>query len=354
MSAALADDLEARIAAHGPLPLDVVMAEAVQAYYRRARVFGAAGDFITAPEISQVFGELVGLWCALRWIADDRPARAILAECGPGTGALIADVLRAAKAAPGFAAAIELHLVETSPTLRARQAEALRGFPARWHDSLDTLPCDAPLYLVANEFLDALPIRQFVRRGNAWRERRVGMENGGFALVDGPQAAPPADLLATLPEPAEGDVLEHRPAADAFARDLAARLKTLGGAAVLFDYGPARSGYGDSLQAVAKHAYAAPLATLGEADLTAHLDFGRFTAVAKGAGVAAFGPLHQGHWLLAMGIRERTAQLATHATPAQAAALASGAARLCETPAMGRLFKALALLPDDTETPAGF
>ncbi len=342
MTAALAAEIRARIAAAGPLPLDAFMDLTAQAYYRRPRVFGATGDFITAPEVSQVFGELVGIWCALRWLADGSPPRAVLAVCGPGRGTLAADALRAAKAVPGFRDAIELHLVETSPALRALQAEALQGFPAGWHDDLTDLPDDAPLYLVANEFLDALPVRQFVRRGATWRERRVGVEGDALALVDGPEA------------PAEGDVIEHRPAADAFARDLAARLARQGGAALVFDYGPGASGYGDSLQAVARHAYADPLAAPGEVDLSAHLDFGRLAAVAQEAGAAVYGPVPQGHWLLAMGIRERTERLAAAATPAQAAALASGAARLCETPAMGRLFKALALLPEGAPTPEGF
>ncbi len=348
----LAHRLADRIAAEGPQPLDAVMGEAVAAYYRRERVFGAAGDFVTAPEISQVFGELVGLWFALRWLAEGRPARVLVCECGPGRGTLIADFLRAARSVPGFAEAIALHLVETSPALRDAQAAALAGFPARWHDDLATLPGDAPLYLVANEFLDALPVRQYIRRGGVWRERRVGLGDGGLALVDGPEALPPPDLLAALPAPAEGDVLEHRPAAEAFCADLARRLAAQGGAALIFDYGPAESAYGDSLQAVARHRYAPPLAALGEADLTAHVDFARLAAAARPA--AAFGPQPQGHWLLAMGIRERTQQLVAQATPAQAKALASGAARLCEAPAMGRLFKALALLPAGAATPEGF
>jgi len=354
MSTALAAELATRIATEGPLPLDAFMAAAVSAYYRREQVFGAGGDFVTAPEVSQVFGELVGLWCAVRWLDDGRPARAVLAECGPGRGTLIADALRATRTVPGFHDAIELHLIETSPTLRKLQAEALQGTPAQWHDDLAGLPGDAPIYLVANEFLDALPVRQFVRRGDAWRERRVGRKGDAFVLVDGPDAAPPPDLLADLPAPIDGDVLEHRPAADAFARDLAARLRAQGGAALIVDYGPARGDYGDSLQAVAKHAYAAPLAEPGSADLTAHLDFGRLASVARAAGVATFGPAHQGHWLLAMGIRERTAQLVVNATPTQAAALLSGTSRLCETPAMGRLFKVLALLPEGAKAPAGF
>lgn len=350
----LGQSLRARIAATGPLPIDAFFDLAASAYYRRERVFGADGDFVTAPEISQVFGELVGLWCGLRWVADGRPARAILAECGPGKGTLIADALRAAQAVPGFRDAIELHLVETSPNLRALQAGALQGLPAHWHDSLAALPVDAPLYLVANEFLDALPVRQFVRRGETWRERCIGLSGEAFVRVDGPEADPPAGLLAALPAPTEGDVLEHRPTADAFARDLAARLAAQGGAALILDYGPAASGFGDSLQAVARHAFADPMEAPGEADITAHLDFARLAAVAEKSGAAAFGPAPQGRWLVAMGIRERTAQLVANATPAQAATLASGAARLCEASAMGRLFKVLALLPDGRNPPEGF
>ena len=354
MSDAPAAGIAARIAAAGPLPLDAFMLLAARAYYRRARVFGADGDFITAPEVSQAFGELVGLWCALRWLADGRPPRAILAECGPGRGTLIADALRATQGVPGFHAAIELDLIETSPTLRDAQADALKGFPARWHDDLSGVPGGAPLYLVANEFLDALPIRQFVRRGATWRERCVGRDGKALAFVDGAEVAPPPALLTALPDAAEGEVLEHRPAADAFARDLAARLRDQGGAALISDYGPARTGFGDSLQAVARHAYADPLADPGAADITAHLDFGRLAAVAGEAGAAAFGPVSQGQWLIAMGIRERTAQLVANATPAQAAALLSGTARLCEATAMGRLFKVLALAPGNATPPEGF
>ncbi|SBW03804.1 conserved hypothetical protein [uncultured Alphaproteobacteria bacterium] len=348
----LAPALCARIAAEGPLPLETVMAEAVAAYYAEGRAFGRAGDFVTAPEISQVFGELVGVWMALRWIAAGRPPRVVLCECGPGRGTLIADLLRAAQSVPGFADAIELHLVETSAALRATQKTALGGFPARWHDDFAALPTDAPLLLVANEFLDALPVRQMVRRGATWRAVRVGLAEDGLGFVDGPETLPPPDLVAALPPPAEGDVIEHRPAAEAFARDLGHRLAAQGGAALLFDYGPAESGYGDSLQAVRRHACVPLLETPGAADLSAHVDFARVAAAARPA--AAFGPAPQGRWLVAMGLRERTAQLAANATPEQARALASGAARLCEAPAMGRLFKALALLPPGADAPEGF
>lgn len=344
--------LRARIAAAGPLPLDAFIAEAAAAYYAEGRAFGRDGDFVTAPEISQVFGELVGLWCALRWIAMGRPARVLVCECGPGRGTLIADFLRAARSVPGFAAAIELHLIETSAALRQAQADALGATPARWHDDLASVPGDAPLLLVANEFLDALPVRQLVRRGGLWRAVRVGLAEGTFVAVDGPETLPPPDLLAALPPPEEGCVIEHRPAAEDFARDLGRRLADQGGAALIFDYGPAESGYGDSLQAVRRHRFAPPLDAPGTADLTAHVDFARIAAAARPA--AAFGPAPQGRWLLAMGIRERTAQLAAHATPDQAKALASGAARLCEAPAMGRLFKALALLPPGAARPEGF
>lgn len=344
--------LRERIAAEGPLPLETFMAEAVAAYYADGRAFGRAGDFVTAPEISQVFGELVGIWFALRWIAAGRPPRVLLCECGPGRGALIADCLRAARSVPGFAQAIEVHLVETSRALRETQKAALGGFPARWHDDLATVPGDAPLHLVANEFLDALPVRQMVRRDGLWRAVRVGLADGGFAPVDGPETLPPPDLLAALPPPAEGDVIEHRPAAEAFVAELGRRLAAQGGAALIFDYGPAQSGYGDSLQAVRRHAAAPPFAAPGADDLSAHVDFARLAAAARPA--AAFGPVPQGRWLVSMGIRERTAQLAAAATPEQAKALATGAARLCEAPAMGRLFKALALLPPAATVPEGF
>ncbi|WP_337996858.1 class I SAM-dependent methyltransferase [Oleispirillum naphthae] len=353
MSGETASRLAARIRAEGPMPLAAFMGEAVAAYYRRERVFGAAGDFVTAPEISQIFGELIGIWFALRWHAAGRPARFPLVECGPGRGALISDALRAARSVPGFADAIELHLVETSPTLAAAQAEALAGFPATWHADLETLP-DGPLHLVANEFLDALPVTQFVFRGGAWRERRVGLFRQDFAFVDGPEAAPPAEMLSRLPPPREGEIFETAPAAESFVATVAARIAASGGAALVFDYGHAESGFGDTVQAVSRHRYVQPLADPGEVDLTAHVDFARIAETARAHGAAAFGPADQGVWLVAMGLPTRLTVLLRQATPEQTEELVAGTRRLTEPHAMGRLFKTLALLPVSAAPPEGF
>ncbi len=348
-----AERLLSRIRADGPIPLPDFMAEAVAAYYRRPRVFGAAGDFVTAPEVSQIFGELVGVWLALRWHAEGRPERFLVAECGPGRGTLIADALRAAAMVPGFAATIDLHLVETSPTLREAQATALAGFPATWHDDATDLP-GGPLHVVGNEFLDALPAAQFVFRGGAWRERRVGHDGRDFVFADGPEARPPADLLDRLPAPREGEILEHAPAAEAFVAGLARRIATQGGAALFFDYGPAESGFGDTLQAVSRHRAAPPLAAPGEVDLTVHVDFSRLARLAQGEAAAAFGPVDQGIWLVALGLPARLTTLLRQATPRQTEELVSGAQRLIEPQAMGRLFKAFALMPGGSEAPEGF
>jgi len=353
MSGEAASRLAARIRAEGPMPLADFMDTAISAYYRRERVFGAEGDFITAPEISQIFGDLVGIWFAVRWHAAGRPARFPLVECGPGRGTLIADAVRAARSVPGFAEAIDLHLVETSPRLRAAQAEALAGFPATWHDTLATLPA-GPIFLIANEFLDALPVTQCVFRGGLWRERRVGLLRQDFVFIDGPPTQPPQDRLAALPPPREGEILEFSPAAEAFAATVAARIAETGGAALFFDYGHADGGFGDTVQAVSRHRYVPPLATPGEVDLTAHVDFARIAAAARAHGADAHGPADQGVWLVAMGLPARLTMLLRQATPAQKEALISSTRRLTEPHAMGRLFKAIALTPRGAAVPEGF
>ena len=253
--------------------LDRFMARANAAYYATHDPFA---DFTTAPEITQVFGEILGLWAAVTWEAMGRPAPVLLAEAGPGRGTLMADALRAvARAAPDFRAALRLHLVETSPRLRRAQEAALPE--AVWHDDIATLP-DGPLLLLANEFLDALPVRQFVRRGAGWAERFVE----GGALVECPCDAPPP----CGQEAPEGAVVEIGEAARAVASALGARLAIQGGAALFLDYGPERSAPGDSLQALRDGKPADPLADPGEADLTAHVDFEGFGAAAWAAGAA--------------------------------------------------------------------
>jgi NADH dehydrogenase [ubiquinone] 1 alpha subcomplex assembly factor 7 len=320
--------------------LDHFMARAAAAYYAARDPFQ---DFATSPEISQAFGECLGLWAAVTWQAMGRPSPVLLVECGPGRGSLMADALRAiAEMMPDFRAALQVHLVETSPRLREAQAAKLGSRVAAWHADVANLP-EAPMILLANEFLDALPIRQFIRRAGGWRERHVA--HGVFVEL-------PCDVA--LPEDApEGAIREVNEAARHFAAWLGARLKRYGGAALLLDYGPAESGFGDSLQAMHAGQPIDPLAAPGSVDITAHVDFAAFAAAARAAGAVAYGPLPQGVFLQRLGFMTRAAMLA-RLDPARAQAQLAAAHRLTAPEAMGRLFKALALCDSRLPIPAGF
>jgi len=320
-----------------PERLDRFMARANAAYYANHDPFR---DFTTAPEISQVFGEILGLWAAIVWEQMGRPAPVLLAELGPGRGTLMRDARRAiGQAMPDFAAALRLHLVETSPRLRAAQAALLPD--ATWHDDIATLP-PGPMILLANEFLDALPIRQFVRRGEGWTERFV--TEGRFIEAAATEA--PGCVAA------EGDVVEINEPAQAIAATLAARLASQGGAALFLDYGPARSAPGDSLQALRTARPADPLADPGAADLTAHVDFQAFAAHAAAAQV--HGPLQQGPFLAGLGLFQRSGRLARTQDATRASQMMHAAQRLAEPDRMGGLFKALALCQPGQPVPPGF
>jgi SAM-dependent MidA family methyltransferase len=321
--------------------LDAFMARANAVYYAERDPYA---DFTTSPEITQVFGEVLGLWAAVTWEAMRRPDPVLLVECGPGRGTLMADALRAigGVAAP-FRAALQVHLVETSPRLRAQQAARVPD--AVWHDALADVP-PGPLILLANEFLDALPIRQFVRRGAGWAERFVG----GGALAEQP-AAPP-DLDAAHAE--EGTVMEVCEPAHAIAGHVARRVTRDGGAALFLDYGPSVSAPGDSLQALREGRPASPFGKPGTADLTAHVDFAALARTAQSAGAAVHGPVPQGMFLTRLGLFQRTGRLARTQPPQRAAALVQAAQRLAEPDRMGRLFKAMAVCHPALPCPAGF
>lgn len=327
-------------APQGAERLDNFMTRAAAAYYATRDPFQ---DFTTSPEISQAFGECLGLWAAVTWQAMGRPDPVLLVECGPGRGSLMADALRAiAEMIPDFRLALRVHLVETSPRLRAAQAAKLGAAGATWHEDVGALP-EVPMILLANEFLDALPIRQFIHRGAAWYERFVA--DGAFVEV-------PSEI--TLPEDApQGAVREVNEAALGFAAWLGARLARCGGAALLIDYGPAESGFGDSLQAMRAGQPVDPLSAAGEVDITAHVDFAAFAAAARAAGAVAHGPLPQGVFLQRLGFVTRAAMLA-RLDPARAQAQLAAAHRLTAPEAMGRLFKALALCDSNLPIPAGF
>ncbi|MGU3496613.1 class I SAM-dependent methyltransferase [Xanthobacteraceae bacterium A53D] len=348
MSSPLAIEIKALIAAEGPISVGRYMALCLghprYGYYVTRDPLGAQGDFTTAPEISQMFGELIGLWAVATWQQMGSPAAFRLVELGPGRGTLMADALRAAKLLPAFGAAMSLHLVEMSPALRAKQAANLAAYAPEWHDRLEDVP-GGPAIIIANEFFDALPIDQFIRGANGWHERRVGLDaDGGLMFGMDPRPFPALSALAArFPAPREGAVLERLESGPAHA--LARRLAAQGGGALVIDYGHGRHGFGDTLQAMKDHRFVDPLDTPGEADLTAHVDFAALAEIARTEGARAFGTLTQGEFLNRLGLAARAHALSANANEAQRAAISAAQDRLAGTGEgqMGSLFKVLAL-----------
>ena len=326
----------------GPVSVAHYMAEANAHYYGTRDPLGAAGDFTTAPEISQMFGEFVGLWLADLWQRAGEPDNACYVELGPGRGTLAADALRA-MARAGLKPPV--HFVETSPVLREAQRERVRN--AHWHDDCSTLPDGAPLLIVANEFFDALPVRQLIATDQGWHELLVTHEGGCFSRVPGPLI--PAPLAKAEP----GTIVETSPASASILRELARRLSTQSGAALIVDYGHERSGTGDTLQAVERHGFADPWQRPGTRDLTAHVDFSALRRAAEGEGARAFGPVTQGEWLTRMGIDVRSTLLAKSA-PERADDVEAARLRLTAPDQMGTLFKVMALTAPGWPFPAGF
>lgn len=346
-----------RIRRDGPLTVAEYMAlclgDPEHGYYRRADAIGRGGDFVTAPEISQIFGELIGLWAATVWNAMGQPALIRLVELGPGRGTLMADALRAiGKTMPTFRAAIDLHLVEINMRLRERQAAALADARPRWHDSIATIPA-GPAIVIANEFLDALPVRQFVRLVDGWHERTVGLDGDRLTFMPGSPIADPPLEPAHAQAPA-GAIVEVSPASRELVAAIAGRVAAQGGAALFIDYGAPASGIGDTLQAVREHQKVDPLAQPGESDLTTHVDFAAMARVARATGGAAHGPVPQGLFLNRLGIAARAAMLLRHATPAQRRDIAAACERLIGEAQMGSLFQVLAITAPGAPTPPGF
>jgi len=356
---ALTARIARRIRREGPLSIAAFMAMALHdplsGYYARREPFGRAGDFTTAPEISQIFGELLGLWCADLWQGLGRPDPVTLVELGPGSGVLMSDFLRAAATLPEFRRAIDLYLVEASPRLRAVQQRRLAAAEPHFVPSVDALP-ERPLLLVANEFLDALPIRQLVCGRVAWAERVVTLDEADrLIFADGPEN-PASRLLVPAPlrELTPGTIVEICPAATSLAAALGERLVRQPGAALFIDYGYFPSAPGATLAAVRRHQPAALLDDPGGADLSAHVDFAAFAAAARAGGAVVHGPLPQGRFLAALGAEARLAALSARATPAQRVLLESGLERLLDPAQMGNLFKALALTSPGLPAPVGF
>ncbi len=357
---ALADD----IAARGPLTVAEYMARAVSAYYETQEPFGAKGDFTTAPEISQMFGEMIGAWLVDMWMQMGRPENVKLVELGPGRGTLAADVMRTVSSWPDFKNALTLHLVETSPRLRELQAAALKDYPATWHENFSEVP-EGVCFVVANEFFDALPIHQLKKTKDGWRERRVDYdaEHDAFFFTTAPleftlDGMMPEDFLNAP----EGSVFEISPPSLEIVKQVSERIARNdpdaqgagGGAALFLDYGHAEAGLGDTLQAVSRHEYADVLEEPGLRDITAHVDFGTLKAVAAQHAAVA-GPVTQGSFLIGLGIEARAQKLCENATEKQREDIMTALCRLVAPKEMGRLFKVLALTPRKVRIhPAGF
>jgi len=359
VSEELTQKIAKRIRAEGPLTLAAYMAIAlhdpVAGYYTRRDPIGADGDFTTAPEISQIFGELMGLWCAALWQEMGRPDPVILVELGPGRGALMSDFLRAAASLPDFRRALRLHLVETSRALRGEQEKRLGRAQPVWVTRAEDLPI-GPMLLVANEFLDAMPIRQFVHGAQHWSERMVALDSEDrLVFVDGPES-PSATMLVPqiLRHSKPGTVAEICPTALALVSTIGARLARHPGAALFIDYGYFPSTLGPTLQAVRRHHPVSVLTAPGTADLSAHVDFAALTEAARASGAETYGPVPQRRFLMALGARLRLAALSVQATLSQRQSLESGVGRLLDPGEMGDLFKVMALVSPGLPPPVGF
>jgi NADH dehydrogenase [ubiquinone] 1 alpha subcomplex assembly factor 7 len=351
-----------RIGNSGPLSIaeymEQVLAHPEYGYYMRRDPFGVNGDFITAPEISQMFGELLGLWAGVSWMMAGSPSSVNLVELGPGRGTLMADMLHAAPLVEGFAEAIEVHLVETSPVLKAIQEQTLKDAalsePPLWHKALADVTEGTSIF-IANEFFDALPIEQYFKAGDYWCPRVVDVKPDGDGLCF--VLLPPFDAPELPPGliNVQSDVMvEVCPAALDITEDISRRVTEYGGAALFIDYGHSQSAAGETLQALKNHKYHDPLVDPGEADLTAHVDFAALAQRVFASGARAMGPITQSDFLGALGISERAEALLENASPEQAEDISCALQRLTNVEEMGKLFKVMAVIQQDAPVPPGF
>ena len=347
------------IANSGPIPvsryMDVCLTHPEFGYYVTRDPLGRQGDFITAPEVSQMFGELIGLWAASVWNAMGMPKKVQLIELGPGRGTMMADALRALRILPAFLDVIDVHLVEVSPSLRAIQQEALAGTrPVQWHDRLDDVP-PGPAIILANEYFDVLPIHQVVKTSHGWHERMVDVDDDIFIFATAKEPMPrfEVSLPPHVRAAPNGAIFEWRPTNEIMS--LARRVREHGGAALIIDYGHIRSDAGDTFQAVAKHNFANPLKSPGTSDITAHVDFQALAQAAEDIGARVHGPVEQGVFLNRLGIDTRAQTLIKHSSTQSAADIASALKRLAGSghKGMGSLFKVLGVSHPSIEVLAG-
>ncbi|MCW8914874.1 MAG: SAM-dependent methyltransferase [Magnetovibrio sp.] len=350
---ALFDIIKAEIEADGPITvaryMELALAHPEHGYYQKQDPFGEDGDFVTAPEISQMFGEILGLWMAVVWQGMGEPDPLNLVELGPGRGTLMADALRAAHALEDFDDAVRMWMIETSPALREKQKEMLKPamlMPA-WRDSFEEVG-PGPLIVIANEFFDALPIQQIARADDGWRERLIGMNDEGdkfeYTLSEdlADSSVVPEELRNSTPP---GSIFEYQPASQAIMRQISERVVKEGGVALFIDYGHIEHGIGETLQAVKDHKFTDVLKNPGDVDLTAHVDFLQLTKVAEEAGATVLGPVPQGAFLERLGLGQRANALMMNGNEDQVAEIDAAYKRLTDAEEMGTLFKVIAIVP---------
>jgi len=358
----LETEIRRRIAVAGPMPvaeyMALCLADSEHGYYTTRDPLGARGDFITAPEVSQMFGEMIGLWMAATWKQMGSPENLRIIELGPGRGTMMKDALRAAKVMPDFLKAVVLHLVEISPALEAQQQRTLEplSMPMFWHPALIDVP-PGPAIVLANEFFDALPVHQAVKTEHGWHERQIEVDStGNLAFTIAPDPIPQLDRLLppALRNAPDASIFEWR--ADNVAMELGKRLTRDGGAALVIDYGHAQSAIGDTFQAVGRHAYADPLSAPGSIDLTAHVDFQALAKAVEAMGASGYGPVTQSQLLRRLGIMTRATSLKSKAAAGVAADIDAALKRLISEGAagMGVLFKAAAFAHPALGVPPGF
>ena len=350
--------IQKKVKEKGPIALSEYMSLALThplyGYHMKKDPLGRNGDFITAPEISQVFGELIGLWAASTWKQMSKPQLTHLIECGPGRGTLMGDFLRATKLMANFRSTINLHLLETSPVLKKRQQGLLKTSSPAWHKNMRTVP-PGPTILIANEFLDSLPVQQVMKTTNGWVERLIGLKNDKLVFVEGKPIKTEQLISWNIPINAKvGAIFEISHSNIEFAEQVCTRLDYNSGYALIIDYGYWESNGMETFQGVRKHSFADPMACPGDIDLTTHVNFGVLASYVRDRGHTAAGPISQATFLKRLGVRERTKLLIRNAPQTKAAQIAAGTERLTDPKQMGKLFKAMVIMRNGSPLPAGF